>query len=155
MRAAPTRRFEGIVRKIILVACAVAATGIGARGAEAVGAFKVIVNPKVEGRAITRDVLAQIYLGKADRWGDGRPIAAVDLSSTSSVREAFSAAILGMPVVRVKQHWMQFIAAGKRPPLTKQSDEEVIAFVAATPGGIGYVSEAAAVPAGVKPVDLR
>jgi ABC-type phosphate transport system substrate-binding protein len=117
--------------------------------------FKVIVNPKVAGRKITRDALAQIYLGQAQRWGDGSPIVAVDLSSTSTVRQAFSTTILGTSVERVKQHWLRAASAGKRPPLTKGSDADVIAFVAGAAGGVGYVSEAADVPPTVRIVPVQ
>jgi hypothetical protein len=109
-------------------------------------AFKIIVNPKVGGRAITRDTLAQIYLGRAQRWGDGRPIVPVDQSGASAVRAAFSVAVLGMPVPAVVQHWLRVVATGTRPPVTRQSDADVIAFVAAESGGVGYVSAAAPLP---------
>jgi hypothetical protein len=55
----------------------------------------------------------------------------------------------------VKQYWMQVLAAGGRPPTTRQSDEDVIAFVAAEAGGIGYVSEAAPVPETVRPLAVQ
>jgi hypothetical protein len=38
--------------------------------------------------------------------------------------------------------------------VVKASDEEVLAFVAATTGAVGYVSKAASLPAGVKAVAL-
>jgi ABC-type phosphate transport system substrate-binding protein len=117
--------------------------------------FKLIVNPKLTGRAVPRDVVAQIFLGKVQRWGDGTIIAPVDLSSTSPVRQAFSEAVLAMPIDGVKRYWMEKVAAGKRPPLTKRTDDDVIAFVAADPGGIGYVSEAATVPDTVRAVEVR
>jgi ABC-type phosphate transport system substrate-binding protein len=118
-------------------------------------AFKIIVNAKMAGRTITRDVVAQVYLGKAQRWADGNAIVAVDLSSTSVTRQAFSQAVLEMSVEGVKNHWLQMVLGGKRPPITKQSDEDVIAFVAGMTGGIGYVSETATLPATVRAVELH
>jgi ABC-type phosphate transport system substrate-binding protein len=118
------------------------------------GPFKVIVGAKVSGRAVAREVLAQIYLGKVARWGDGVEIEAVDLSGTSPVRRAFSLEILGMSVDGVKHHWLDMVTAGKRPPLTKASDEDVIAFVARQPGGVGYVSNGTLVPASVREVEV-
>jgi ABC-type phosphate transport system substrate-binding protein len=124
------------------------------RGSQPAGAFKVIVHPTVGGQKIPRAVLAQIYLGDAQNWGDGRRIVAVDQSTTSTTRAAFSTAVLGMPVEGVKRHWLRVLASGKRPPRIKDSDREVISFVAAEPGAVGYVSDAAAVPAGVRVLDL-
>ncbi len=145
------------MRKILFVLFAIGflALYFGHRASADQAAFKVIVNSKVSGRVIPKDVLAQIYLGKVKRWGDGRPIAAVELSSTSPVRESFSGAVLGMPVAGVQRYWMQVLASGVRPPVTRQSDEDVIAFVAGESGGIGYVSEAASVPETVRPVVVQ
>lgn len=125
------------------------ATGREAPAAPA-GGFKVIVNPGVTGKKVSRDVLAQIYLGNVQKWGDGRPIVAVDLTSTSRVRQSFSAAVLEMPIIQVQHHWVRSMSIGKRPPRTKDSDEQVIAFVAGEPGGLGYVSEDAPVPPSVR-----
>ena len=128
---------------------------VGARADEATLPFKVIVNPSVAGRAVPRDVLAQIYLGAVVRWGNGASIAAVDLSTTSQVRQAFSARVLGMSVDAVKHQWLRKIAGGQRPPLSKSSDEEVIAFVAGRPGGVGYVSATTPVPPTVREVTVQ
>jgi ABC-type phosphate transport system substrate-binding protein len=125
-----------------------------AASAEPAG-YKVIVNAARPGRALRRAVLAQVYLGEAQRWGDGRPIVAVDLSSTSKVRTAFTASVLEMPTIRVQQHWLRAVAGGKVPPRTKETDEDVIAFVAREAGGIGYVSEDAALPPSVRAVAIE
>ena len=139
----------------LVVAGIVLAAGPGVYADEPVVAFKVIVNPKVVGRKIPREGVAQIYLGRVFRWGDGSPIVAVDLSTTSSVRAAFSRAILGMPVEGVKNHWMHSASTARRPPMIKASDEEVIAFVATEPGAIGYISESTAVPPTVRVVSVE
>jgi ABC-type phosphate transport system substrate-binding protein len=131
------------------------AGGVPASANEPSAPFKVIVNSRVPGRVIPRDVLAQLYLGSVGRWGNARLIAPVDLSSTSAVRAAFSVQVLGMPVEAVKLHWLRRLSAGQRPPLSKPSDEDVIAFVAAEPGGIGYVSHPTPLPATVRELAFR
>lgn len=146
------RVFIGLVVNLVSL---VVAGGLNASANDAPAQFKVIVNGSVAGQALTRDVLVQIYLGKVERWGDRSVIAAVDLSSTSTVRQAFSQQALGMPVEAVQHVWMRKIADGKRPPISKPSDEEVIAFVAAERGAIGYVSTAAHVPATVREVSVQ
>jgi ABC-type phosphate transport system substrate-binding protein len=146
------RVFIGLVISLVGL---VLASGLDASAGDATVPFKVIVNPNVVGQTLPRQVLAEIYLGTVDRWGDGSLITAVDLSSTSTVRQAFSQQALGMPVDAVRNHWMRKVANGKRPPISKPSDEEVIAFVAAERGAVGYVSLAAHVPATVREVTLR
>jgi ABC-type phosphate transport system substrate-binding protein len=126
-----------------------------ARAAEGTPAYKVIVHPSVTGRSVPRAVLAQVYLGSVTRWGDGQTIAPVDLSSTSPVRKAFSEEVLGLSVDGVRVHWLRRISAGQRPPLSKASDDEVIAFVAAQKGAVGYVSAAAPLPATVQPLAIQ
>jgi len=144
-------------RVLITLAGLVLAAGVRASTYQGPAAFKVIVNPKLAGKAVNRDIVAQIYLGKVQRWGDGHVIVPVDLSTTSPVRKAFSEAILEMPIDGVKHYWLEKVVAGsgQRPPLTKKSDDEVIAFVASEPGGIGYVSDAAAVPDTVREVAVK
>ena len=74
---------------------------------------------------------------------------------SSATRAAFSKAILGRPVSAVETYWQQQIFSGKEvPPTTKANDDEVIAFVKANAGAIGYVS-AGASTAGVKVVDVK
>jgi ABC-type phosphate transport system substrate-binding protein len=131
----------------LLVLTLAIAANLEAQPSTAHSTFKVIVNAKVGGRTLAREVLAQIYLGKVQRWGDGNPIVAVDLSGTSPVRRAFCKEVLGMSVEAVRFYWLQTLSStGKRPPLTKPSDEEVIGFVASKPGGVGYVSFGTPIP---------
>jgi ABC-type phosphate transport system substrate-binding protein len=116
--------------------------------------FVVIVHPSVAGASIRRPDLAAVFLRKAARWGSGSLAIPVDQSGTSAVRRSFSEAVLGMPVATAVQYWQKqmFEANPLRPPAVKGSDAEVIAFVAKTEGGVGYVSKTATLPPGVKAV---
>jgi ABC-type phosphate transport system substrate-binding protein len=118
----------------------------GSRPAAAADSFKVIVNARMTGRTVSRETLAQVYLGKVERWGDGKPITAVDLSTTSPVRAAFSQTILGMSVVGVRAYWTRTMVNDHFPPMVRSSDEDVIAFVGARAGSVGYVSADAVLP---------
>lgn len=142
-------------RRMTLAAALALTAAMGAAATEP-APFKLIVNAKSPGRTIARDAVAQVYLGKAQRWSDGSPAIAVDLSSTSPVRRSFSEAVLAMSVDGVKNHWLKLMLSGdKRPPVTKQSDEDVIAFVAGDRGAIGYVSEATPLPATVRTIAIQ
>ena len=118
----------------------------GSRPAHAGDGFKVIVNAKLTGQAVSRETLAQVYLGRVERWSDGKAIAAVDQSTTSPVRAAFSQTVLGMSILAVRQHWTRSIATGRVPPMARSTDDDVIAFVATRTGGVGYVSADAILP---------
>jgi ABC-type phosphate transport system substrate-binding protein len=125
---------------LVLVALA------GPRPAAAADAFKVIVNARMTGRTVSRETLTQVYLGKAERWGDGKPVTAVDLSTTSPVRASFSQTILGMSVVSVRMYWTRTMVSDHFPPMVRSTDEDVIAFVSSRTGSVGYVSADAVLP---------
>lgn len=108
-------------------------------------AFKVIVHGAQSGGAIRRAQLQGIFLKKVTEWGDGTPIRPVDQSSRFRVRAAFSLNVLDLPLSAIQAYWQrEMVVNRERPPLVMGSDEEVTAFVAATPGAIGYVSTGAA-----------
>jgi ABC-type phosphate transport system substrate-binding protein len=138
---------------LLLSALAAAAfTTAPADPASAAPAFRVIVHPQVKGNEIGRAALTALFLKQATRWGDGRAAAPVDQSVQSPVRRAFSFDVLQQSLVEVQMYWQRRIAAGQVPPPVKASDEEVVAFVASTPGAIGYLSPATAVPETVREI---
>ncbi len=131
--------------------------GLASRGfaTEAEAGFQVIVHPTVVGKTITKAALADIFMGKAHRWTDGRDVLPVDLSATSPIREAFSRACLGLPTEGVRLYWMRRISSGAQPPFSRKTDADVIAYVATHPGAVGYVAEGLALPETVKAVAIR
>jgi len=131
-----------------------ALAGLAARGlaSEAEAGFQVIVHPSVAGKTITKAALADIFMGRVQRWGDGRAVLPVDLTATSPVREAFSRACLGLPTEGVRLYWMRRISSGAQPPFSRKTDEDVIAYVATHPGAVGYVAESLPLPETVKAV---
>ena len=67
------------------------------------------------------------------------------------MRVAFSTAVIGRSVGAVEQYWQQQLFSGREvPPVTKASDDDLLALVKATPGAIGYVSAGASIPSGFK-----
>jgi len=119
--------------------------------ADAPTPFKIIVNPGVKGASISKDVLAQVFLGRVERWGNGTRITPIDLSALSPVRAAFSEAMLGMPTTAVRRYWEQrLVSGGGRPPIVKTSEEAMISAVASEEGAIGYLPEATPVPETVR-----
>jgi ABC-type phosphate transport system substrate-binding protein len=116
--------------------------------------YRVIVNPEVKGSQIPRATLSSIFLRKAAHWGDGTSVQPVDQSIRARVRMSFTADILGQDMVSVQMYWQRRIASGVTPPPVKPSDEEIVAFVAANAGAIGYVSADTPLPASVKEVQV-
>lgn len=118
-------------------------------------AFRVIVNSAHPATTIRRAQLVDVFLKKVNRWGDGSAIQAVDLSTKSPVRAAFSKEGLGQSIDAVVNYWQRQILSGReRPPIVKSSDDEVVAFVGSLAGGIGYVSPGATLTDKVKAIKI-
>ena len=115
-----------------------AATGVAA------APFKVIVHESVKVQSLPKKTVSDFFLKKATKWEGGAAVVPVDQLESSAVRDAFSRAVHGKPAAAIKSYWTQQIFSGRDvPPVEKKSDAEVIAFVKANPGAIGYVSESA------------
>jgi ABC-type phosphate transport system substrate-binding protein len=142
--------------KTMFKACAVALFAVAASAATAMAQdFKVIVNAANSTESLSADVAAKLFLKQSSKFPNGTPATPVDLAKGSPVRAAFSKAVLNRPVASVETYWQQQIFSGKDvPPAAKASDDEVVTFVKANPGAIGYVS-AGASTAGVKVVDVK
>lgn len=117
--------------------------------------FKVVVNNSVSASDISAKELARIFLKQSEKFPDGQVANPVYQSKDASCRAAFDKVVLGKTVAGVETFWQQQIFSGRDvPPASKASDESVIAFVRATPGGIGYVC-IGAVAVGVKVIAIR
>lgn len=143
------------MRRVLVSFLLVSGLAVAAVPSPAAGmAFRVIVHHEVKGARISRSVLSSIFLKQAPRWGDGRAILPVDQSVRSDVRRTFSGDVLLQGVAEVQLYWQRKMSAGVVPPPVKASDEEVVAFVAATPGAIGYVTATAPLPDSVRAIEL-
>lgn len=136
----------------LLALAALAASALPVVSADA--SFRVIVHPQVKGSQIPRAALTSIFLKQAPKWGDGTAVLPVDQSVRSPVRRAFSGDVLQQGIVEVQVYWQRKMSAGVVPPPVKASDEEIVSFVASTPGAIGYVSAGTPLPDSVKAVEI-
>lgn len=142
------------MRRLLLFVLALSYLGTAGDALAAGGAFRVIVNHQVKGSQISRGALSSIFLKRAPKWGDGSAIVPVDQSVRSDVRKTFSGDVLSQGIVEVQLYWQRRMSVGIVPPPVKPTDDEVVAFVASTPGAIGYVSVAAVLPDTVRPIEL-
>jgi len=127
-----------------------------AQAASQTGAYKVVVNTSQPANTIDKAVLADIFQGKSTRWHDGSRIVPVDHSTQSPVRVTFTREVLGLSMPAAMSYWMRQVSGGGlRPPMVKETDEDVLAFVASNSGSIAYVSEDADLPAAVKVLKIQ
>ena len=138
----------------IRVALAMLALAFGAARAEAQG-YVVVVNAANPVTSIKKDRANGMFLKRIARWENGSPVVPVNLDRASATREAFSRAVHGKSVNAIESNWQQQIFAGREaPPAQRNGDAEVLAFVRANPGAIGYVSENAQLGSDVKVVPI-
>lgn len=142
------------MRRLLVFVVSLSCLGVVGDALAGEGSFRVIVHHQVKGSQIARGVLSSIFLKRAPKWNDGSAIVPVDQSVRSEVRKSFSGDVLSQGVVEVQIYWQRRMSMGMVPPPVKASDAEVVAFVASTPGAIGYVSPAAVLPETVRPVEL-
>ncbi|MEM1204641.1 MAG: hypothetical protein AAGN66_15540 [Acidobacteriota bacterium] len=116
--------------------------------------YVVIVNSSNATSTLTRDQVSDFLLKKKGKWQSGSAVKPADLDSQSPVRAAMSKAIHGRSVASIKNYWQRQIFSGRDvPPPEMPSDARMVAFVAGSPGGIGYVSSGARLN-GVKAVEI-
>jgi len=139
----------------LLAAAFIAVLATAAPRAAQAQDFKIIVNSANAIDAISADEAGKIFLKQAAKFASGTTAAPVDQGKASPVRAAFTKAVHGKSVAAIETFWQQQIFSGKEvPPVSKGSDDDVIAFVKSNPGGIGYVSSGAAT-AGVKVIAIK
>ncbi len=100
----------------------------------------LIVNPGNETDALSQKDLQKIYLNKKSHWRSGVRVVPVTLES-GSIHDAFLNRYLRKDQRQFSLMWKRLLFSGNGvPPVSFASEEEVIDFVARTPGAIGYVS---------------
>jgi hypothetical protein len=125
-----------------LLACALALLPPpAARTDPAAASFKVVVNPGVRAGTVSRQELSDLFLKKTARWPAGGSVLPVDQSELAKVRLAFAKEVHQRSLGELRTYWEQRLFAGRgAPPLVKASDAEVLEFVRAHPGAVGYVT---------------
>ena len=123
--------------------------------AQNVNDFRIIVHASNPLNSISSADVARFFMEDNVEWPNGTPAIPVDLTPESPVRADFSSSILGRDVAAVRARWRRLIFKGEGvPPPTRASENEIVQFVAANPGAIGYISRGAASSAGVKVITI-
>ncbi|SMO40140.1 substrate-binding domain-containing protein [Gracilimonas mengyeensis] len=117
--------------------------------------FQVIVNEANATESLSKQEVSDIFLKEKTKWADGTDITPIDLKAQSATRVAFSVEVHGRSVGAIRSHWQQaaFSGAGTAP-LERSSDADVIEFVKANPGAVGYISDGTAAD-GVKVLNVQ
>ncbi len=126
--------FKALIRTLLLA--------LASAAGEAGAADGVVVIGNANLRRIDANTIAKIYTGKVIEV-DGVPVTAINANSGSAVRNRFLQLYLKQDEDKYTAYWTvrRYIGKGASPrELTRSAD--VINFVNATPGAIGYIDEA-------------
>ncbi|MDH5633698.1 MAG: hypothetical protein OEZ10_11980 [Gammaproteobacteria bacterium] len=112
-----------------------------AAGAASADSIAVITSVDGKGIGITKDEIANIYLGNSSTYGDGVQGQPVDHADGAQVRKKFFKTMLDKSEQDFDRHWStrRFSGRGK-PPRQLGSDAEVKQWVSSNPGSIGYIN---------------
>lgn len=125
---------------LAVVAAATIVLAHAGRTATEDGEYVVIVNPENPIGASNRDLLRDAYLKKATEWPNGETIRPINLSSRFTQRDRFTHEVLRKTPPQLKAYWNQQIFSGKGvPPPEANAVGDVIDYVLAHPGGVGYI----------------
>lgn len=130
---------KGCVATGLLVAWAFCSGGVLAAD------FVVIANPGASVSALSREQVADLFLGKsASLPGLCCPVL-IDQPESSPLREAFYSGVAGRSAAQVKSTWAKMYFTGKGvPPKEGKSNDDIRALVAGNRNMLGYIDRSAA-----------
>lgn len=113
----------------------------------------VLVNGTSAVAGLSDDDLKDYYLGKKASWPDGSKVVVVVLKDGASHENLMKK--LGKSTSQFSTGWKKLVFTGKGSmPEQVGSEDELVAFVAKTPGSIGY-ADAGKAKDGVKAVTVK
>jgi ABC-type phosphate transport system substrate-binding protein len=117
--------------------------------------FVVVINAVNPTQLLSRQEIARMFLKQRNRWDHGERVRPVDLSELRTIREQFSLEVFRRRTIDIEDHWRSLVFSGRDvPPTEKASEVEVLEYVAANPGAIGYVARSTPLPPGIKVLEI-
>jgi ABC-type phosphate transport system substrate-binding protein len=102
--------------------------------------FLVVTHPATPVTELSRAHLSRLFLKKSTQWSDGSAVRPVE-PLEPGLRQAFARQVHDRSLADLAAYWNALIFSGRElPPLEKSSEADLLAYVRATPGAIGYVS---------------
>lgn len=99
-----------------------------------------VVSAKSAITTLSKNQVADIFLGKATRFPDGTQAVPIDLIEGSATRDEFYLRFTGKSAAQLKAHWSKIIFTGRgQPPKAVANSAEIKQLLAANPNAIGYI----------------
>ena len=101
-----------------------------------------VVSAKSPLSSLSKNEVADIFLGKASRFPDGSTAVPIDQAEGSAVREEFYLKFAGKSPAQLTAHWSKIIFTGRgQPPRIASTSAELKRLIAENPGAIGYLEQ--------------
>lgn len=106
--------------------------------------FQLITNQEnVDNSAINRRMLRAMYSMRTQSWPNGKRLTVFVLPDNAALHQSFCRRMLGVLPHHLRRNWDRLIFSGRTSaPIEVASIEEMKKRVAATPGAIGYITQA-------------
>jgi len=99
-----------------------------------------VVSSKNPLSALSKNEIADIFLGKRLRFPDGEQAVPIDQEPGVAARKEFYTAVVGKTEAQLKAHWSKVIFTGRgKPPAAVADSGAVKKLIAANPQAIGYI----------------
>ncbi len=100
----------------------------------------VIVNKGVSESTLSKAQIVNLFLMNTTKWANGSKVVVFDLKPDTPSKSKFYT-YLGQSPVDVRKKWMKLQLTGEgKAPDALNSEEDVVAKVGSTTGGIGFVT---------------
>lgn len=130
------------LRALTLLICLTVVVLVSTRAMSSVSTVVVIVHPELSIDTLAVEELQLMYLGKRSRWPDDTKVRPA-LIKSGAIHESFVNDVLDRTPAKFNSYWKQLVFTGKGvPPKSFASEQDLIEYVMATPGAVGYVSPA-------------
>jgi len=101
-----------------------------------------VVSAKSTVTELTKDQVADIFLGKTSTFPKGGQAVPIDQAGDAPVREEFYTKMTGRTAAQLKSYWAKQTFSGKgTPPKVVAGDAESKKLIAANPNIIGYMDK--------------
>lgn len=105
----------------------------------------VVANPKAGVERLTRDEVVNIFLGRLRQFPSGQAAIPADLPAATPEKAQFYRQLVNKELAEINAYWARLVFSGRtQPPRQAQSVEDLLNFVASTPGAVGYVERGVA-----------
>lgn len=131
-----------IMPHAIRLAATLAVLALGLNCGAAAAEVVAVVSVKNPVTTLSKNQIADIFLGKANVFPNGERVVPIDQVEGSAAHDEFYTRFTGKSGAQIKAYWSKIIFTGRgQPPLEAANSIEVKRRVVENPNAIGYIDQ--------------